>query len=268
MAREGRFGMGIGDRLVLLAAWIATCGFVYLLGFYLGKGTQERRLGVEERIVRLPITSQPPPEGQRPRSENEFVFYDKLMGERGPERPSEVRGPARPAAPPAAAPASASAPEATTRPAPAAAGQAARPTPAVGVATAKPASAPKPAASVPERPSRVSADLPDKLPAPAAPATVAARPAASPAMPPPIASPAAGGWTVLANPTRSRDEADGLFRQLRGRGYEATLVRVVRDGDTWYRVQIGRFPTSAEATEMMHRLREREGVSHVFVASE
>jgi cell division protein FtsN len=73
---------------------------------------------------------------------------------------------------------------------------------------------------------------------------------------------------VLANPTRSRDEADGLARQLRARGYEATLVRVVRDRDTWYRVQVGRFASSDQATEMMHRLRDREGVSHAFVASQ
>jgi cell division protein FtsN len=73
---------------------------------------------------------------------------------------------------------------------------------------------------------------------------------------------------VLANPTRSREEADGLARQLRGRGYDASLVRVVRDGDTWYRVQIGRFVHAEQATDMMHRLRDHEGVSHVFVASE
>src|SRR5262249_52297517 len=38
-----------------------------------------------------------------------------------------------------------------------------------------------------------------------------------PSVPPsPAARPAAGSWTVLANPTRSRDEADALVRQLRG----------------------------------------------------
>ena len=57
------------------------------------------------------------------------------------------------------------------------------------------------------------------------------------------------------------------MRQLRGKSYDATLVRLVRDGDTWYRVQIGRFASAEQATEMMHRLREHEGVS-AFVASE
>jgi len=107
------------------------------------------------------------------------------------------------------------------------------------------------------RPAVVTVDVPQKL-----------IPAAEPAAVAPAPHPAAGGWTVLANPTRNRDEADGLLRQLRGRGYDATVVRVVRDGDTWYRVQVGRFATSEQASEVMHRLREHEGVSHVFVASE
>src|SRR5947207_867184 len=163
MARDGRGGLGLGDRLILLLAWITTCGLVYLLGFYVGKGTQARSLRVEQQVVRLPVTSAPPPEGQRPKTEPEFGFYHKLMGEQGAER------------------------------------------------------------------------APDK---------------------------------VLANPTRSREEADGLAKQLRGRGYDATLVRVVRDGDTWYRVQVGRFTTAEQAEETMHRLREHEGVEHAFVASE
>ena len=51
-------------------------------------------------------------------------------------------------------------------------------------------------------------------------------------------------------------------------GYDATLVRVVRDGDAMYRVQVGRFATAEQASETMHRLREHEGVEHAFVASE
>src|SRR5262249_12503450 len=84
----------------------------------------------------------------------------------------------------------------------------------------------------------------------------------------PASIPAGHGWTVQANPTRSHDEADALYRQLRGRGYDATVVRVLRDRETWFRVQGRRFATSEQATETMQRLREHEGVSHVFVASE
>jgi cell division protein FtsN len=95
---------------------------------------------------------------------------------------------------------------------------------------------------------------------------VASPPPTGEARPPSIAR--AGGWTVQANPTRSREDAEGLQRQLHGRGYDASIVRVLRDGDTWYRVQVGHFATSEQATEVMQKLREREGVSHAFVASE
>ena len=246
MARDGRGGLGLGDRLILLLAWITTCGLVYLLGFYVGKGAQERRLGLEERLVRLPVTAAPPAEGQRPKSENQFVFYDKLMGEHpagAHEQSSAVAAAPHPA--PLAAPAA----PAPARPAAATASAGSR------AAARAPATAPP---VPPSRPSRAEvAEQPSQPPAPA-----------SPPLTPPGARPAGSGWTVLASPTRSRDEADGLTRQLRGRGYDATLVRVLRDGDTWYRVQVGRFATSEQATEVMHRLREHEGVSHAFVASE
>src|SRR5881397_785272 len=100
MARDGRGGLGLGDRLILLAAWVTTCGLVYLLGFYVGKGTQARSLMVEQKVVRQAVTSTPPPEGQRPKAEPEFSFYDKLMREQGAERaPDKVHAEAKPAPP-------------------------------------------------------------------------------------------------------------------------------------------------------------------------
>jgi len=272
MGKEARSGLGLADRLVLLVAWIATCGLVYLLGFYLGKGMQERQLGLEEQVVRLPVTSRPPPEGQRPKSENEFGFYEKLMGEHPPAEARPVAEPPRPVA---------GSPErtpATPRPSPPASTPAVKPV-ATGVPSSVQAAAPPKAsaavaaakvpapgvvATVAPAPARASGDA---APRPAAEA-LAPRPVPPAAPPgPPRAAPGPA-WTVLANPTQDREEADGLVRQLRGRGYEATLVRVVRDGGTWYRVQVGRFTTAEQASEVMHRLREHEGVTHAFVASE
>jgi cell division protein FtsN len=77
-----------------------------------------------------------------------------------------------------------------------------------------------------------------------------------------------GGYTVEASPTRSRSEADQLLAQLRRRGYDATIVQVDRDGDTWYRLRVGRYSTSEQATDTMRKLREVEGITHVFVAQE
>src|SRR5207245_2708986 len=74
-------------------------------------------------------------------------------------------------------------------------------------------------------------------PPPAAP-QVEAR--VTPPAPLPIESAAAGGWTVLANPTRSREDAEALERQLRGRGYDPTVVRVRRGGHPRARVRVRR----------------------------
>src|SRR5207244_4223668 len=63
--------------------------------------TQARSLG-EQQVMRLAVTSAPPPGGQHPKAEPEFAFYDKLMGEHGPERapePERVREEAKPAPP-------------------------------------------------------------------------------------------------------------------------------------------------------------------------
>jgi cell division septation protein DedD len=267
MAREGKGGLGFADRLILLVAWIVTCGLVYFLGFYVGNSTQVRRLGLEERVVRLPVTSQPPPEGTRPKSEDQFVFYDKLMGDgaaaRDTAKPSSPTLPvetSRPTPPPAAAPARAATPPSPPSAAPSSTKQLASTTP--------PSTPAHPPAPMPPRPVHATAEVPVQ----AAPPREVAKASAAPAPTPPptlaVASPSAGSWTVLANPTRNRDEADQLSRQLRSRGYEATLVRVVRDGDTWYRVQVGRFPSAEAAAEVMHRLRDHEGVPHAFVASE
>jgi len=258
MARDGRGRLGLGDRLILLVAWVTTCGLVYLLGFYVGKGTQAHSLRLEQQVVRLPVTSAPPPEGQRPKTAPEFGFYDKLMGEQGGERlPDKVHEEAKPAP---AAPALAREAVAAT-PAPEPVSRSSPPVPPAAVA-AKP----------PPRPFHPMADVPGRRPPAPAPAVSSVSPRSASAAPaslaPPPAALAAGGFTVRTNPTRDREEADGLMKQLRSRGYDATLVRVVRDGDAMYRVQVGRFTTAEQASEMMHRLREHEGVEHAFVASE
>src|SRR5262249_2813992 len=70
MAREARAGLGFADRLVLLVAWIATCGLVYLLGFYVGQGTQEHRLGGGGQVGGAAVQRAPPPGGRGPKGGN------------------------------------------------------------------------------------------------------------------------------------------------------------------------------------------------------
>src|SRR5262245_2286161 len=171
MAKPGRTGMSVLDRLILLVAWAVTCGLVYVLGFYVGQGTQERRFGVEERIVRLPVTSKPPAEGQRPKTENDLTFYDTLgSGEREAKMPAVAQPPPPPA--PRPAPAAPPAPPAAVRP------------PDESSSAPTPPRAPTEAAAAPARP--VAATSPVAPPSAAAP-----RPAvtAAPAPPAPAIAP-------------------------------------------------------------------------------
>jgi len=242
MGKPARTGLRLWDRFVLLTAWLVTCGFVYLLGFYTGKGTQERQLGLEERVVRLPVTAQAPAAGQRPKASSDLTFYEKLVsGGSGEGGAPGARPPV-----PADATQPASAPTAkTTLPA----GPAAKTTPSTAEQTQKVAS---PSTTLPRATAALSTPPP------------------SPPPPPAAVAPRAGSawWTVTASPTRERAEAEDLMYRLKGRGYPVTLVRVLRDGDTWYRLQIGRYASAEQANEMMRRLRDQEGVPHAFVASE
>ena len=56
------FGMGAGELLVVLVIVLLVFGagrLPEMMGS-LGKGMQERELGLEEQVVRLPVTSRPP----------------------------------------------------------------------------------------------------------------------------------------------------------------------------------------------------------------
>jgi len=240
-------GLRLWDRLILVLAWTVTCGLVYLLGFYVGKGVQAQRLETEERVVRLPVTAGPPPAGQRPKSD--LTFYDTLA--KSSERPAS---PTPEPTPPPKAPTGTLPPRAVvpTTPPPAPRPTTTLPPPRSAAPTTPPPAPPRAAAVTP--------------PSTAPPA---ARPSERTPPPPPRIEPAGrGGWTVQASPTRSRDEAQALLKRLKGRGYDASIVEVSRDGATWYRIRVGRYASAGQATEAMQRLRDQEGVSHVFVASE
>ena len=75
------------------------------------------------------------------------------------------------------------------------------------------------------------------------------------------------GWTVYVSPTRDRFEAERQRSVLRAAGYDASVVRVQRDGDMWYRVRAGSFGSEADAERARRDLRER-GIGHAFVQSE
>lgn len=255
MPKESRPTVRFIDRVVRLVAWLVTCAFVYVCGYYVGKNSLDHRAPQEERSVRLPVSSQPPPEGQHPKEAREYpTFYQALPAG---ERPIDVaRG-----TPVTMAPGTTLATGTTTPPS----------TGSRMSTTTLPAV--PPAATRP--PSTTSTTLPRTVPQAEAPPTSPVLPPPRPVVVPTTTVPPStvprltrGGFTVEANPTRSRSEAEQLLVTLRGRGYDATIVQVQRDGDVWYRLRVGRYGTSDQATEAMRRLRDLEGITHVFVASE
>jgi cell division septation protein DedD len=263
MAKQARPGLSFLDRLLLFAAWLVTCGLVYLFGFYVGKSTQPVTPRPVERVVRLPVTAPPPPPGQRPPDRTELTFYDALGGERAGGTDMPPPGPTAKAGPPAKpdVPAKIDAPPSETAP------------PAPPATTARPPAPPpasQPSTAAPPR------AAPPRAPATSPPPVASGRPSASewgagePAPSPPVPPRASegGSWSVLANPTRDEGEAQQLVDRLRGRGYDASLVRMTREGDTWYRVRVGRYPTQQRATDMVRQLRERDGVARAFVAED
>jgi cell division protein FtsN len=256
MPKGARPTLRLIDRLVLVVAWLVTGGIAYVLGYYVGRGTPERHAAIEERSVRLPVTSTPPPEGQRPKAEREFPsFYQTLPAG---ERPIDVARGTPVTAPPTAGPTSAA--RTTTLAPPTTLAR----TPTVPTQTTV---APRAVATTSTTLARTTTTPPAPM---AVPRAVTATTTPAPSAPPTTLARTAsrGGYTVEASPTRSRSEAEQLMATLRRRGYDATLVQVERDGDTWYRLRVGRYPTSEQATDTMRRLRDVEGVTHVFVATD
>jgi hypothetical protein len=290
MATE-RGSLGLGQRLVLLAAWLMSCGFVYVLGVYVGKGMRDR--GPINPGVSLPVDAAvppaPPPDAQAP-----LTFYDVLGTQQGAPAAARRAQPDTPAAarptqpdtmneeklaatpPPAAATPAATSPavtppvvaKATVPPTPAAKPVPAAPAipPADGaippLAAVKPPLAAKPATpSVTPAPTVPSPAAPPVRVAPGAPTAPAP---AAPGLPPQVAS---GRWTVYASPSRDQLAVEYERAALRAKGYPAEVVTVKRDGDTWYRIRLGRYATEAQAEEASRKLRN-DGVGHAFVQSE
>ncbi|TMA83334.1 MAG: SPOR domain-containing protein [Deltaproteobacteria bacterium] len=77
-----------------------------------------------------------------------------------------------------------------------------------------------------------------------------------------------GAWSVQVTATRDPRTADDVLKRLRARGYDAYIVRVRREGATFYRVRVGHFPSMEYASQLVSRLRREPGVPEAFVASD
>ncbi len=257
----------------------ATAGLlvVFLLGMYAGRGLAERPVDNGQQIVRMAVA---PAVEQTPGAEDGLTFYDTLDGSGRGAKADAHAAAERPAAhAPADDAAGAPAPErvkpvagapnervAEPEPGPAERpdkGNRAEPPAKVDVAAA-PKHEPPPAAPH-ATPAFAKIDH-----APTPPSTARVAVALAPAVAPtPVTRTAArGNWSVQVSATRDPRTADGVLRRLKGKGYDAFVLKVRRRGETFYRVRVGHYASLEEAQKVVSRLRREPGVPEAFVASD
>jgi DedD protein len=81
-----------------------------------------------------------------------------------------------------------------------------------------------------------------------------ARPAAD--LPPPASPIPDRGWSVQVGSFASRQNADGLQKKLKEKGYPAFVYRNASENPPLYRVRVGPYTQQAEAETASQRLRE------------
>jgi hypothetical protein len=70
-----------------------------------------------------------------------------------------------------------------------------------------------------------------------------------------------GAFVVQVLATRDRDQARRLKRRLAARGLPATVVEGQMDGESIYRVRVGRYRERRTAVRLSERLRVEEGLT-------
>lgn len=229
MAKTRPDGLGFFDRLVILVAWLASCGVVFIIGYYVGKDAVPPSVGITPGGIQVPVAGVP----MGPDSDGDAgTFYESLGRQTG--GPTTVgNGGGTSTVPVRHVP-----PErrTTTTPAP------------LPITTTL---APPPARVAPSTTMSPPPTIPPPLPS--------TRPAGE--------EPVGHGWVLYVSPTRDRFEAERQRSTLRSAGYDARVVRMERDGDVWYRVRAGRYDSKAAAERASHDVRER-GIGSAFVLSE
>ncbi|MGD8817767.1 MAG: SPOR domain-containing protein [Acidobacteriota bacterium] len=73
------------------------------------------------------------------------------------------------------------------------------------------------------------------------------------------------GWIVQVRSTQVENEANALQVALARDGFPAFVVSVVVNGETWYRVRVGRYPSRGEAEQIETALLTRSDVETTWV---
>lgn len=259
MAREGRrFEFGWLEVLGLILTFALGSALCFFLGIFVGKGLQESEVARDDQTVRLPLgTGGGAAQGGAPAP----LAVAQAGADRG-GAPVPVASPAdanRPAAAKPAEPGLAVRPPAPTATAVPGATPAVAPTPtpapdAAAVArTPVPTRTPKPT----PKPTRTPAPKPTKVPKPTP--TSAARNGLANLK---------SGWSIQVNAAKDEATANAVRARLQEKGFSAYVLRVNLQGETWYRVRVGRFPTMEAATSAVSRLKSDPSYARAFLVND
>jgi cell division septation protein DedD len=73
------------------------------------------------------------------------------------------------------------------------------------------------------------------------------------------------GWSVQVGAFKSKQEAVKVATTLKGKGYEAYVMRSEDNAVNVYRAKVGRFTTREEAERLLKVLKDKEALSTAFV---
>ncbi|MCC6847293.1 MAG: SPOR domain-containing protein [Deltaproteobacteria bacterium] len=265
MAGKGtrhRFELSRLEIAGVLAGATAALFVVFLLGMYAGRGLAERPGDAGQQIVRMAVA---PAVEQTPGADGDITFDHTL--DRGARGDGHAEGPgAHPGAERAVAAAPVeTAPAKTRAEVPVVKAPELAPTPYTAEVAA---AAKRGAGAAAAAPSATPATKVEQRPTPPATARVAVALAPAAAPTPVARTGAKGDWSVQVSATRDPRTADGVLRRLRGKGYDAFVLKVRRRGETFYRVRVGHYASLEEAQRVVTRLRREPGVPEAFVASD
>lgn len=264
MAREGRrFEFGWLEVLGLILTFALGSALCFFLGIFVGKGLQDGEVARDDQTVRLPLgtggTAALPAAGAAP-------------GQVAQAGTTHAGAPAPAASPDAKHAASAKTGDAG---APALAVRPPAPTASVAAGgTPGPAVTPTPAADA----AAVNTPSPTRTPVPPKPTPKATRtplpkptkvPKATPT--PQLRNGQAGlksGWSIQVNAAKDEATANAVRARLQEKGFAAYVMRVNLQGETWYRVRVGRFPTMEAATAAVSRLKSDPSYARAFLVND
>ena len=70
------------------------------------------------------------------------------------------------------------------------------------------------------------------------------------------------------NAAKDEATANAVRARLQEKGFNAYVLRVNLQGETWYRVRVGRFPTMEAATSAVSRLKSDPSYARAFLVND